>query len=241
MQKSWTMSSVTQTEERGGNRSSLVWAIGTLLLLGGFLAVFQVYRWHFTAPVIFLCLAWASILITALTLAGAGLSAADDTGVISDVEFWKPVGERSELEREKRALLKAIKEIEFDREMGKMSDDDARELTHSYRQHAIELIKALESKGDVGELSVSERIEREVQARVAVNRTKAKGARKGRAGKAKAAEHASKDAADADAASENDDATRGEAIDEHGESHDEAEREVATERSVRASGAEESS
>jgi hypothetical protein len=103
------------------------------------------------------------------------MAAAEDSGDVLD-DFWKPVGRHEELLLEKRSLLKAIKEIEFDREMGKMSESDAAELTRFYRQRAIEIIKALESEGEAGEtLSVQEQIEREIKARMVVAGAGAKG------------------------------------------------------------------
>ena len=162
------MSSVTQTDDAAAKTSRILWALGLVLLLCGWLSVLHVYRWHFTAPVFFLWSGWAALLATARFLYRAAMAAAEDTGDVVD-DFWKPVGRREELLLEKRSLLKAIKEIEFDREMGKMSESDAADLTRFYRQRAIEIIKALESEGEAGEaLSVKEQIERELKARLVV-------------------------------------------------------------------------
>jgi hypothetical protein len=169
------MSSVTQTDDAAARASRILWALGLVLLLGGWLSILHVYRWHFTAPVFFLWVGWAALLASARFLVRAAVAAAEDTGDVVD-DFWKPVGRREELLLEKRSLLKAIKEIEFDREMGKMSESDAADLTRFYRQRAIEIIKALESEGEVGEtLSVQEQIEREVKARLVVAGAGAKG------------------------------------------------------------------
>lgn len=162
------MSSVTQTDDAAAKTSRILWALGLVLLLAGWLSVLQVYRWHFTAPVFFLGAGWAALLATARFLYRAATTAAEDTGDVVD-DFWKPMGRREELLLEKRSLLKAIKEIEFDREMGKMSESDAADLTRFYRHRAIEIIKALESEGEAGEsLSVQEQIEREIKARLVV-------------------------------------------------------------------------
>jgi hypothetical protein len=169
------MSSVTQTDDTAAKTSPMLWALGLVLLLGGWLSILHVYYWHFTAPVFFLWAGWAALLASARFLFRAGVAAAEDTGDVDD-DFWKPVGRREELLLEKRSLLKAIKEIEFDREMGKMSESDAADLTRFYRQRAIEIIKALESEGGAGDtLSVQEQIEREVKARLVVAGTGAKG------------------------------------------------------------------
>jgi hypothetical protein len=145
-----------------------------LLLAGGWLGILSINRWHFGPPVLFLWAGWLGVLLTARYLWVAGMSAAyDDESGVDDEEFWRPVGAQDELLREKRSLLKAIKEIEFDREMGKLSEKDATELTRFYRMRAIEIIKALESKNE-GELSIEEKIEREVKARLSVASASAK-------------------------------------------------------------------
>ena len=50
----------------------------------------------------------------------------------------------SPLERQKRDAYAAIKEAEFDRRMGKLSDEDFTALTQRYRQQALAAIAALE-------------------------------------------------------------------------------------------------
>ena len=51
----------------------------------------------------------------------------------------------NELQREKRALFREIKDIELDFQMGKISESDFDELTTSYRGKAIEAMKRLNS------------------------------------------------------------------------------------------------
>jgi hypothetical protein len=182
-----------------------------LLLAGGWLGILSINRWHIGPPVVFLWAGWLGVLLTARYLWVAGMSAAyDDESGIDEEEFWRPVGAEDELLREKRSLLKAIKEIEFDREMGKLSDKDAAELTRFYRMRAIELIKALESKDQGGELSIEDKIEREVKARLSVasasakakaETVRAKGVEKSktRSAKARKAEKAAQAAAEPEA------------------------------------------
>jgi colicin import membrane protein len=180
------MSSVTQTDDTAGKTGQILWALGLLLLVGGWLSVLHVYRWHFTAPVFFLCAGWGALLLSARFLVRTAVAAAEDTGDADEESFWKPVGRREELLIEKRSLLKAIKEIEFDHEMGKMSEADAAELTRFYRHRAIEIIKALEAENDgAGGVSVREQIEREVKARLAVSGPGAKATKKKKGGKKK--------------------------------------------------------
>lgn len=194
------MSSVTQTDNTVAKTGQILWALGLLVLVGGWLAILHVYRWHFTSPVFFLWAGWAALLISARFLVRTAVTAAEDTGQADEEAFWKPVGRREELLVEKRTLLKAIKEIEFDHEMGKMSEADAAELTRFYRHRAIEIIKALEAEGtDVEAVPVREQIEREVKARLAVAGAAVKAGKGGKAGKKKggkkqAASQASPDA-----------------------------------------------
>lgn len=53
---------------------------------------------------------------------------------------------RKELEREKTALLKALKELEFDHEMGKISDPDFEEIGGQYRARAIRVLRQLDDR-----------------------------------------------------------------------------------------------
>lgn len=207
------MSSATQTEESVDTRAAnapgagdmlspgLVRGLGVLVLLGGWLAIGYVYRWHFGPPVFFLGVGWLAVLLTVRYLWQAGLAAANDTGALDD-DFWRPMGQRDELLREKRILLKAIKEIEFDHQMGKTSDEDAAELVRFYRLRAIEIIKALEAGDDGGQMSVQEQIEREVKARMAVVGLKGQAAPAGSSRSAAPADEAmaAGDASRADAA-----------------------------------------
>ncbi len=74
-------------------------------------------------------------------------------------------GRARELEREKQAVLKAIKEIELDHQMRKISDGDYRELIERYRGRAMRLISEIEAGDNFKEL-----IERELKDRLAGDR-----------------------------------------------------------------------
>jgi Ca2+/Na+ antiporter len=65
---------------------------------------------------------------------------------------------RKELEREKQALLKALKELEFDHEMGKVSDEDYQEIGANYRARAVRVLRQLdESTGDADYRALAEK------------------------------------------------------------------------------------
>lgn len=68
---------------------------------------------------------------------------------------------RAVLEREKMLVLRSIKELEFDRAMGKLSAKDFDEMGARLRARAMSLIRQLDAGAGYREL-----IEREVQARI---------------------------------------------------------------------------
>jgi hypothetical protein len=90
---------------------------------------------------------------------------------------------KKELEREKQALMKALKEIEFDHEMGKLSDADYQEIGGNYRARAVRVMRQLDlSAGDVDYRVL---VERDVKSRL-----EARGAQKAEAAPAPKAEAA---------------------------------------------------
>jgi hypothetical protein len=79
---------------------------------------------------------------------------------------------RAALEREKTLVLRAIKELEFDRAMGKVSEPDFQDMTGRLRSRAVRLIRQLDS----GSAAYREVIEKELAARQAsVARTAVEG------------------------------------------------------------------
>jgi hypothetical protein len=82
---------------------------------------------------------------------------------------------RAALEREKTLVLRSIKELEFDRAMGKLSTKDFEEMGGRLRARAMTLMKEL----DAGGSGYRTLIERELSARIA---TRAAGGLKGATG-----------------------------------------------------------
>jgi hypothetical protein len=123
-------------------------------------------HFHITAPVVFVCLAYLAVVATIYNLWRTGAVVVANEEDEGDSTWGKPAGALGELEREKRTLIKAIKEAEFDHQMGKLSQRDADEMIRTYRTRAIEVIKDLErlELGAAG--SAREQILREVRARV---------------------------------------------------------------------------
>jgi len=154
---------------RAGWERHLPRLVAALAVLIGWIFVGWHERFRMTPPTVFLCLGWLAVVESVLFLWRTGFVTAEDLDD-ADVRWWRPRGEREELEREKRSLLKAIKEIEFDREMGKTTDQDAGQIVRMYRARAIDVIKAMDeldgANTDAG--SLREEIEREVRARLEV-------------------------------------------------------------------------
>ena len=146
-----------------------VWRGGALALLvigWAFIALHN--NFHITPPVVFIGLGYLAAIATIYNLFKTGASAVaaneEDAG---EADWGRPLGKRGELEREKRTLLKAIKEAEFDHQMGKLSDADADAMIHTYRARAIQVIRELEDPG-MRKISVRDDIQREVRVRLEV-------------------------------------------------------------------------
>lgn len=109
------------------------------------------------------------LILISLTLGAAGLVAAAFHRTLlplvgTEAEFVnEPLGRRSRaaLEREKTLVLRSIKELEFDRAMGKVAEADFKEMTDRLRARALAIMKLL----DAG-TSYREMIEKDLAARV---------------------------------------------------------------------------
>ena len=143
-------------------------SLGFVLVVGWVFIGWQ-NSFHITPPLVFVMLGFLAVVLTTYNLWRTGASAVaqneEDDG---DASWGKPTGARGELDREKRTMLKAIKEAEFDLQMGKLSPADAHQMISMYRARAIEVMKELEQL-DLGAAgTVRERIMREVKARLAI-------------------------------------------------------------------------
>jgi hypothetical protein len=152
-------------------------------------------HFYFTPAVVILGLGWGASIATLYFLWRVG--AAGAVPAQARENWWLAVDQRDELEREKRALLKTIREIEFDQQTGKLSERDAQEMSQVVRLRAIEVMKAL----DVAEATAEEggvriEIERELRARLEVEKAR-KAGKKVKAKPAAAAKPAEKGAAKA--------------------------------------------
>lgn len=146
------------------------------ILAIGWLFIFWQNRFYLNAPVVFVCLGFLAVLAAIYTLWRTGVVAVADEAPGDDSTWLRPLGARGELEHEKRTLLKAIKEAEFDRDMGKLSKADADAMIAMYRARAIETIKELDKLAAGAAGSVREQIDRELKARLEIDAKTGKGA-----------------------------------------------------------------
>ncbi|HEX6465156.1 MAG TPA: hypothetical protein VFZ98_11900 [Vicinamibacterales bacterium] len=112
-----------------------------------------------------------SLILISLTIGAAGFAAvcfyralAPLIAPHTDLEA-EPVSERlrADLEREKALTLRSIKELEFDRAMGKLSQHDFDQMAGRLRARAIGIMKQL----DAGTTSYRQAIERDLATRLA--------------------------------------------------------------------------
>jgi len=139
------MSSETSTDSFPAD-SFKPWQFFTLTGLAGatvlvFLAVFV---WHVDRPEAILL----SLIVGAAAYAGyaAWRAFAPLSGDEGDVTPVSVAGRtRAVLEREKLLTLRAIKDLDFDKAMGKVSEQDHAEMTGRLRARAVGLIRQLDS------------------------------------------------------------------------------------------------
>ena len=111
-----------------------------------------------------------SLVLISLTIGAAGFAAvcfyrmlAPLVAPHTDLE-QEPVSERlrADLEREKALTLRSIKELEFDRAMGKLSQQDFDQMAGRLRSRAIGIMKQL----DAGPTNYRAQVEQDLAARL---------------------------------------------------------------------------
>jgi len=113
------------------------------------------------------------LILLSFTIGAAGVAAAAFYRMLAPLAARDELllGERpservlAALEREKALVLRSIKELEFDRAMGKVSPKDFDEMAGRLRARALMLMKQI----DAGGAGYREMIERELQARLKTN------------------------------------------------------------------------
>jgi hypothetical protein len=104
-----------------------------------------------------------SILMAATTIVGIAVLRTVRPLVFGDEDRTQMIGQRTRaaLEREKMLVLRSIKELEFDKAMGKLSESDFDEMSGRLRARASRLIRQLDAGG-----SYRAQVEAELQKRL---------------------------------------------------------------------------
>ena len=130
-------------------------AAALVLGSGAYLAI----RGAHGAPLVVLLFGACALAAAVFLLARAAASLLMDPLVEEDKRVTGR--RRKELLREKQALVKALKELEFDHEMRKISDADFREIAAGYRARAVRVMRLLDEGGS----DYRKMIERDLAAR----------------------------------------------------------------------------
>ena len=90
-----------------------------------------------------------TVLMAATTIVGLAVLRTVRPLVFGDEDRTAMVGQRTRvaLEREKALVLRSIKELEFDKAMGKLSEGDWQEMSGRLRARASRLIRQLDAGG----------------------------------------------------------------------------------------------
>ena len=124
------------------NNALQPWQFFVLAALGCATAALFASRGQGIAAVILL-----TVLMGATGLVGLGVLRALRPLVSPEDDSTSMIGQRTKiaLEREKMLTLRSIKELEFDRAMGKLSDADWREMSGRLRARAARLMRQLDA------------------------------------------------------------------------------------------------
>ncbi len=156
-----TKSSETSTEPKpavyGDLRSGWIWAAGFVVL--GAIYVFAVARADAGAGAVLLILGCGALGWVTAALLGTLFP---DEGELTSGRTRVTGRRRKELEREKHLVLRAIKELEFDRDMGKVGAGDFEEISARFRARARRLLRELDDEPD----DLRGIIEKELRARL---------------------------------------------------------------------------
>lgn len=137
------MSSVSSTDESKTGRDTGMQPWHLFLLLAMVAATWAVIEARHTHPA-------ALLLLSAAIIAAGAVAIATHyalSGFFGDRSAMRPplkASTRQALEEEKALILRSIKELEFDRQMRKVSDADFEEIGGRLRARAVALIEQLD-------------------------------------------------------------------------------------------------
>ncbi|HEX4420568.1 MAG TPA: hypothetical protein VH165_21785 [Kofleriaceae bacterium] len=147
-----------------------VWrGVALAALVIGWVFIAWQNHFHISAPLVFVCLGYLAVVATVYNLWRTGAVAVASADDEDDSTWARPAGALGELERERRTLLKAIKEAEFDREMGKLSQRDTDDMIAGYKARIYEVYGEIDRLRLGAAGSTREQIMREVRARIEVD------------------------------------------------------------------------
>ena len=156
------MSSETSTDARPSNRGGFeAWQLFTLAgLIGAAIVAFRAGAQPPSARIF--------MILTIFAAAAIGMAALRMLGPLTGAlsrESRMTLGERTRavLEREKMLALRSIKELEFDRAMGKVSDRDYQEMATRLRARAGRILRQLDESAEVSyRVAIEEEIARRI-------------------------------------------------------------------------------
>jgi hypothetical protein len=114
--------------------------VGTVVALGGRV---EAATWGLVVAAAAMVFALRSLYRMATALARPPVEA-----VLDELDVAAYAGRR-ELREERRRLLRAINELQFDYEMGKLSSEDYRKVRQGYELQAVEVIRALDAESEL--------------------------------------------------------------------------------------------
>jgi predicted transcriptional regulator len=114
--------------------------VGTVVALGGRV---DAATWGLVVAAAAMVFALRSLYRMATALARPPVEA-----VLDELDVAAYAGRR-ELREERRRLLRAINELQFDYEMGKLSSEDYRKVRQGYELQAVEVIRALDAESEL--------------------------------------------------------------------------------------------
>jgi hypothetical protein len=144
---------VISTDTRGGRAWQFFIVLG---LIGATAAVWREPRFTRPEHLILLSLGIIAAAFAAAAMHRTLLPLVMPERVVGDAR--RSTRQLVALEREKTLVLRSIKELEFDKAMGKVAEQDFEEMVGRLRQRAVGLMQRIEA----GETGLRERISRDV-------------------------------------------------------------------------------
>src|SRR3954469_25590708 len=141
--------------------SAVRWAAPLITLLAATIA-----GTLYGVQLVVLVLAGSALLLVIWLLWSSVQALAGESELTFEEAFG--LGARSAEEEQKRAVLRALKDLEYERSVGKISDDDYHEYAERYRAEAKRLIQGLEENLAEGRKQVEAELARRLSKKSAL-------------------------------------------------------------------------